>query len=250
MNRQSRASCYSLGLHLAVATLLLTMSTGIAPHTKPITIDLSIMDLARTVGPDQSMVQPRFKRPSVLVDRAGQPKPVKQPLSPTEMAVKMPTPQVEQVEVREDQVPLATRTHPSPCPCPACSAATSVKNLPGTGVGGVSAATAPIGRPSQAQVSAAGAKARYLKEHFAGIRDAILQRLVYPVMARRMGWAGTVKMAFVVSEDGCVTDVRVVTSSGFEVLDRNAAETIRRCSPYPKPPITAEVIIPVTYRLD
>jgi protein TonB len=90
----------------------------------------------------------------------------------------------------------------------------------------------------------------YVKAQFAAIRNAIIKKLSYPPIARRKGWTGTVKVSFVVSEDGCVDNIRVVATSGFEVLDRNAVETIRRCSPYPRPPCAAEMVMPITYRLD
>jgi periplasmic protein TonB len=89
-----------------------------------------------------------------------------------------------------------------------------------------------------------------MKAHFAGIRSTIISKLSYPRLARRMGWTGTVKVSFIVNEDGCVNNVQVLTSSGFEALDNNTVETIKRCSPYPKPPVKAEMIMPITYRLD
>jgi len=91
---------------------------------------------------------------------------------------------------------------------------------------------------------------KYVKAHFAAIRNAIIRKLSYPPVARRMGWAGTVKVSFVVNEDGSVNSVKVLTTSGFELLDNNAVETIRRGSPYPKPPVMAEMVMPITYRLE
>ena len=68
-------------------------------------------------------------------------------------------------------------------------------------------------------------------------------------MARKMGWCGQVKIAFVVCEDGGVNDVRVVESSGFSLLDRNAVETVKNVAPFPTPPIKAEIRMAITYRL-
>jgi periplasmic protein TonB len=89
-----------------------------------------------------------------------------------------------------------------------------------------------------------------LEEHFSGIREAIEKKLSYPPMARRMGWEGTTEVSSVVREDGAVKDIKVLAGSGFELLDRNVVATVRACSPYLKPPVTAEVIMPITYRLD
>ncbi len=93
------------------------------------------------------------------------------------------------------------------------------------------------------------AQERYLREHFLYIKDRILNRIVYPNLARRMGWHGKVLTSFIIHLDGTVTDVRILSSSGFKVLDENAVTTIKEVSPFPKPPITAKIIIPISYRL-
>lgn len=97
--------------------------------------------------------------------------------------------------------------------------------------------------------STESAKNRYLKEHFAYVRDAIMKNLSYPPTARRMGWEGKVLISFVVSEDGHVSDIKVIEGSGFGILDRNAIETVKKASPFPKPPIVAELVIPIVYKL-
>jgi protein TonB len=97
--------------------------------------------------------------------------------------------------------------------------------------------------------SAESVKQRYLKEHFVYIRELVAKRLVYPGVARKMGWGGKVVVAFTVMEDGSATDIRLVESSGVPVLDRSGLETVRRASPFPKPPVRAEIVIPVLFSL-
>ena len=94
------------------------------------------------------------------------------------------------------------------------------------------------------------AKARYLKEHFAYIRDKILKNISYPTLARRMGWQGLVQLSFIIASDGSVKDIRIIQSSGFEVLDRKAVETVKETAPFPKPPAEARLVIPITFRLE
>jgi protein TonB len=81
------------------------------------------------------------------------------------------------------------------------------------------------------------------------IKDRILGRIVYPNLARRMGWHGRVLTSFVIHVDGSVSDIKVINSSGFKVLDENAVSTIQDVSPFPRPPIAARIIIPISYRL-
>lgn len=91
---------------------------------------------------------------------------------------------------------------------------------------------------------------QYLKEHFAAIRDLIARNLRYPGKARRMGWCGKLMVEFVVRESGEVDGIRVVRSSGIALLDCNAVETVRRSAPFPRPPASARLVVPVEYRLE
>ena len=114
------------------------------------------------------------------------------------------------------------------------------------------AAPSPAGRTTgpESGVAPEQSRAVYLKEHFVYIRDRINRNILYPEMARRMGWCGQVKIAFIVREDGGVNEIRVVDSSGFGVLDRNAVETVKKTAPFPRPPVRAEIRMAVTYRLN
>jgi len=110
---------------------------------------------------------------------------------------------------------------------------------------------APPAEPEQAPGLPRDAlRERYLSRNLSGIRDRINAGLVYPALARKMGWSGRVVVSFVVQTDGRVRDVRVREGCGHEVLDRSAVEAVKRCAPYPPPPAEAELLLPVTYRLE
>ncbi len=64
-----------------------------------------------------------------------------------------------------------------------------------------------------------------------------------------MGLRGKVTVAFIILEDGRARNVRIVESSGHDVLDRTVLETIRRCQPFPRPPARAELTIPIIFKL-
>ena len=92
-------------------------------------------------------------------------------------------------------------------------------------------------------------KLRYLKEHFAYIKDMVQRNITYPQVARQMGWEGKVIVSFDIASDGMAKNIRVINSSGKGVFDRNSVETIKNISPFPKPPVEAQIIIPIQYRL-
>jgi periplasmic protein TonB len=125
---------------------------------------------------------------------------------------------------------------------PAAGQGTGTANGSGMDVSGV-------GNGSRGE-SAEALRDRYLRKHFGYIRDLINGNLRYPCRARRMGWSGALKVEFTVREDGSVDGIRVIKSSGVNMLDYNAVETVRRSSPFPKPPVSARLIIPVEYILE
>jgi periplasmic protein TonB len=90
---------------------------------------------------------------------------------------------------------------------------------------------------------------RYLKENFAYIRDLITKQLVYPPQARRMNWSGKAMVGFTIIEDGSVHTIRVIQSSGYPLLDKSALETVRQTAPFPKPPVRAEIIVPINFKM-
>ena len=92
-------------------------------------------------------------------------------------------------------------------------------------------------------------KERYLKEHFHYIKESVQGKISYPRIARKMGWQGRVLISFVICKDGSVKNIQIVESSGFNALDKNAVEVIQKGAPFPRPPVSAELIIPVIYKL-
>ncbi|MHB8772586.1 MAG: energy transducer TonB [Syntrophales bacterium] len=172
----------------------------------------------------------------------------------------------EQTRETNDRVPSSLRTADAP---PESNASPDGAGKTARGQGNAAApaegsgATQRAGFAAGANRGAAGpqggtaagpgpeqSKAAYLKEHFTYIRDRITGGISYPRMARKMGWCGQVRIAFVVCEDGGVNDVKVVESSGFGLLDRNAVDTVRHAAPFPPPPVKAEIRMAITYRLN
>jgi periplasmic protein TonB len=91
---------------------------------------------------------------------------------------------------------------------------------------------------------------RYLKAHFSYIKDLIHKHLIYPAMAKKMGWEGKVIVSFIISSGGQARDIMLSKSSGHEILDDNALKAVRIAAPFPKPPVEAQIIVPVLYRLN
>jgi protein TonB len=75
----------------------------------------------------------------------------------------------------------------------------------------------------------------------------------YPRLARRRGWQGTVILKVQVSTEGQVHQVGIHTSSGYPLLDRTAAKTVKgwRFQPGTRggQPVSMEVLVPVHFTL-
>ncbi|MGD0658702.1 MAG: energy transducer TonB [Syntrophorhabdales bacterium] len=117
----------------------------------------------------------------------------------------------------------------------------------GSGAGSVTGTSRGSGSGHDESVAL---KNKYLREHFVYIRDLIVKHLDYPPIAKKLGWHGAVTVSFIILETGQVENIRTLQSSGHEILDENVVTTVRKVQPFPRPPVKAEIIIPVTYRLE
>ena len=84
---------------------------------------------------------------------------------------------------------------------------------------------------------------RLLGEHF-----------TYPWIARRRGWEGEVRLALRVGAAGRISDLRVVKTSGYAILDRAALRNARRIRVVPEAARWLrgrhlDIVVPVEYRL-
>jgi protein TonB len=91
---------------------------------------------------------------------------------------------------------------------------------------------------------------QYLAEHYAYIRNLIMKHLKYPHMAKKMGWKGKVVVSFLIKESGRIENAKIIAGSGYDVLDKNVLSVIKEVQPFPRPPVKAELVIPITYKLE
>lgn len=219
MTPQSRAFSISLGVH-AVVCCCIFVAGSVIPRARPMLLDFSINHPltaaenmpARTVSAKRSM--------------------------PAAHERKTITPLVND----EQAVPLAQEKTQESVSGPVSDKSVQAEQASGTMSDGLSATAGPA--------EAEAAKTAYLSMHFRHIRDTIINKLTYPMIARTMGWSGKVTVAFTVCADGSVEELSIVESSGFTALDNNALETIRKSCPLPKPPVKTALIMPVVYRLE
>jgi len=149
--------------------------------------------------------------------------------------------------------PEALRALPMPAP--------SLLPLPAVGkpelsADPVTASAVAVDRDSTAPAAAAtpagagvGAGTDVSADDYLQIAARLRSAISYPSRAREMGWEGKVLVAFRLKTNGMVADVRVVSGSGYRLLDDSAMTAVRQAAPFPPARREAELILPVQYSL-
>lgn len=81
------------------------------------------------------------------------------------------------------------------------------------------------------------------------LQKKIAQNLSYPTAAKRMKKDGTVTVSFNILENGMVENIAIVTGSRFKLLDDHAVSVIRNSQPFPRPPVGADITLPIKLSL-
>jgi len=252
MTPQSKGFSWSAGIHGMIFAVFAALQISAASEQRPAVIDFILADKAAPAAlqappppaPRQEPKPAKTVQPKRVVEKPAAPK--------REIEKAPPTPRPSD---SADEMPAAPPAAEEAPQSSLMAETGSASPAEGT-IADAAAATGPV--QGTAGISDRGltpetpeeSRATYLKEHFVYIRDRITRGIAYPQTARKMGWSGQVKIAFVVFEDGGVNDVNVLESSGFGLLDRNAVETVKRVAPFPRPPVRAEIRMAITYRLN
>lgn len=245
-------------VHSVIGIVALLSSLLPTDTQEPLTVDLTTLPLPSpglNDHPQGYMISGQQQHKPTVVPRNTRPAPLASPVATT------PSPSViaQQTTVLKPTEPLASHSfvpvsdvHTSSAIPVSAGAGTgemagSTNAGPGIGTGNDQGAT---GEQNSGSMTVETLRTQYLAAHFAYIRDLIGQGLRYPRQALRMGWHGRVTVSFLVQVDGSATSLQVVHSSGVPLLDSNAIDTVRLAAPFPKPPVSARLLIPVDYRLD
>jgi len=247
MNYQARAFQISFLLHGLIFAAALMLSFLIVPSQRLMVLDFNL----KKPDPRIKEVIPPPPPMPVIKAQAFKPKPQivkeEEPAKPPEEKARMtPTPEIPPVVKLPEAHNLESR--PMGIGLPDHSRAVK-EGSPGI-IGGSKEGSGTNTGLGNAEGGKESARTKYLKDHFAYIRDKILRNISYPDSARRMGWQGKVLLSFIITADGSVRELKIVQGSGFPILDKNAIETVKDTAPFPKPPVEAQIVIPIIFRMD
>lgn len=77
----------------------------------------------------------------------------------------------------------------------------------------------------------------------------------YPKIAQLRGWQGEVIVELLLDGNGNLKSKKILTSSGYDVLDKQALEMIDKAAPFPSPPevlrsSTFSIRVPIPFKLE
>ncbi|MBI4986359.1 MAG: TonB family protein [Rhodocyclales bacterium] len=115
------------------------------------------------------------------------------------------------------------------------------------------AARAPLEHSNLEGMSAAGNRS-FLDGYAAAIAAQIARQRSYPLLAQLRGWEGTATLRLRLA-DGQLREASLASSSGREVLDRQALAMAQALAAWPAPPPQLRgsdvvVLVPVVFRLE
>jgi protein TonB len=109
--------------------------------------------------------------------------------------------------------------------------------------------TKTVNAPSPEKVTAA------TNDYSSLLAAAIAKYKQYPKIAQMRGWQGLVIIELQLNPQGGVIYSQIKKSSGYDVLDQEALEMIKRASPFPQPPEALRsknftVLVPISFKLE
>lgn len=205
-----------------------------------------------------------------------QPKPAPPPVvkpkpkpKPEPRRVVKPKPQVrktvhkpEKVEAPEPPPSLALPRPTSPATASASGRATaslgrstgSTRGRGGPGSGSGAGSSSGSGSGSGVGQGPGPGAGSLLQGYLRQVRGLLERQKKYPRMAQRLNMQGVVLLQFTIAADGCIQATRLCRTSGHDLLDEAAQETVRRVGRFPPLPSglgrqKLAVQIPLAFRL-
>jgi len=247
MNYQTRAFQISFLLHSVIIALVIICSTFMGQYQKMVVVDFDLLKPVHEVKKVVELASTPVIETRLINPTARQIMKKQEPPQMSEKDSRMSlVPEAPPVVKLPEAANLESRSRGMEVPDPGKALK---EGSPGI-VGGTKERSAMNSGTGIAEDNNESAKAKYLNDHFAYIRDKILKNVSYPDTARRKGWQGKVLLSFIITANGSVRALKILQSSGFNVLDKTAIETVRDSAPFPKPLSEAQLVIPIIYHLE
>ena len=239
-----RAIILSILVHLLVVFLLLPkMNKQDMKEPPPLQVSLaeakSMENKSTPEPPKPEIKKPEPPKPKVKIPEPPKPEIKKEPIPVTDKTpttVPLSKPPVS-VNPKEEQV---SETNPKPEANPT-RVITKAADTPQE--------TKTVNAPSPEKVTSA------TNDYSSLLAAAIAKYKQYPKIAQMRGWQGLIIIELQLNPQGGVIYSQIKKSSGYDVLDQEALEMIKRASPFPQPPEALRnknftVLVPISFKLE
>lgn len=200
--------------------------------------DILIVELVKNpepppvVLPEPAQPQPEPVKPKV--EPKPEPKPIVKPLPMPTVVKNEPTPYQPPPTVTTPQtevIAVAPKPEAPPSPAP------------------VVASVPPPAGPSQADVD--DARGRYSNT----LWGAIGKHKQYPKIAQMRGWQGEAVVELQLDGSGKLKSKKIIQSSGYDALDKQALDMVEKAAPFPAPPealrgSSFSITVPIPFKLE
>lgn len=204
--------------------------------------DLLKIELVKKEVPPPPAPQPEIKPepppPEPVKPKLPEPKPIKQPkpIPVQETPIKTPEPVAQPQSAPPpptEVIAVAPKPDAPPSPVPPVPVVTPPPPPPG---------------PSEADLD----DARRL--YGQSLWSAIERHKQYPKIAQMRGWQGEAVVELLLDGNGKLKSKKILTSSGHDVLDKQALDMVEKAAPYPVPPEVLRgsqfsIKVPVPFKL-
>jgi protein TonB len=96
---------------------------------------------------------------------------------------------------------------------------------------------------------------QHLESYSSLLANAIAKYKQYPKIAQMRGWQGDIVLEVKLNGDGALISSKIIKGSGFDVLDNEGLEMVKRASPFPLPPEILKgksftILVPIRFKLE
>lgn len=243
----SRALIASIGLHAGLLLGLPNVWTRVPPlpELPPLTAWIQPAPPAPEVRP---AIEERKPQPAPKRERVQRRAPPHVPAPPRQ--TEAPPPIAAAPTVASSPAPEPVAPAPEPSIEPAAEPPPTSAEPPAVEAPTVQAAVPPAPAPPQRPILDPGS----LTQYRGALSDTARRHKLYPTRAIDRGWQGKVEVRLVIGADGRLELAQVKSSSGHDVLDRQAVEMMTKATALtPIPPALRErrftVEMPVVFKL-
>ncbi|MFN3870873.1 MAG: TonB family protein [Aquificaceae bacterium] len=255
-NPKLKAYTFSFLLHLSLLLLFLFITKKPLQEKKIVEIDLSLSYIVPQKEERQQEPTARQEKPKAKVISQA---PKNIPIPKEEKRIKIPAEEkIEESKLQERITETKTQeTASTPQEETTTKGQGEITQTPVTSSPSKVATSGSFSKGDEAShnkkdtIDPKQAQDMYLQEKLFLISSIVQKHISYPPLARRMGWEGRVVVRFTLTSEGKLENVHIEKSSGYDLLDKNAMETVKRVAHlFPKPPVDVVVKLPVNYRLE